>query len=262
VKVAALAAGVPVLQPESLKDEATQAALAALSPEVIVVAAYGKILPKAVLALPRRGCLNVHASLLPRWRGASPIAAAILAGDAQSGVSIMEMAAKMDAGPVISQGTTPIAANDTTGTLETRLAGLGAELLVETLPSWLAGDAIAVPQEESQVTFCWTLAKNDAHLKVAMTPDEAERAVRAYDPWPGAFVLYGGERLGVWRAHTAPGPEAATGAMTILEKRPAIALRGGWLVLDEVQRAGSKRVTGEQFLNGARGVLLPEVGLA
>jgi methionyl-tRNA formyltransferase len=262
VKLAAQRLGIRVLQPSTLRDEATNAVLASLRPDVIVVAAYGKILPAATLAIPARGCVNVHASLLPRWRGASPIAAAILAGDPETGVTIMEMSREMDAGAIIAQARAPIREDDTTGTLEARLAALGAATLVDVLPGWLAGTRTATPQDESLVTYCQLLRKEDGHLRAAMTATEAERAVRAYNPWPGAFVRYRGERLGIWRAHVAVGPGAPPGALLAHERLPAIAFTGGLLVLDEVQRPGGKRVGGSAFLNGERGQLEPAVELA
>lgn len=263
VKVAAKRLGIPVLQPPTFRDGAANEALAALGPDVIVVAAYGKILPAATLAIPRRGCLNVHASLLPRWRGASPIAAAILAGDAETGVTIMEMAREMDAGPVVAQASEPILAGDTTGSLEARLAVLGARTLIEALPGWFAGERVAVPQDEARVTYCQLIRKEDGHLRADMTAAEAERAVRAYDPWPGAFVGYRGGRLGIWRAHVVDdAAEAVPGTLLVHARRPAIAFTDGLLVLDEVQRPGGKRMAGDAFLNGERGRLAPQVGLA
>ena len=261
VKVAATELGLNVLQPETLKDELVRDVLAAVDADVFVVAAYGKILPRAILDMPKRGCVNVHASLLPRWRGASPIDAAILAGDAETGVSIMELVQKMDAGPVIAQVRTPILATDTTGNLEARLADLGAGLLVEVLPAWLAGSLIARPQDESRVTTCTLIKKEDGFLRASMTAVEAERAIRAYDPWPGAYVVYHGERLGIWKAHVEPGPGSSPGTVSVLAKRPAVAFRDGLLVLHEVQRAGSKRLSGQDFLNGERGRLESSVEL-
>jgi methionyl-tRNA formyltransferase len=256
VKVAALELGLPVFQPETLRDQDVQSRLAAFEADVFVVAAYGKILPRAVLALPAHGCVNVHGSLLPRWRGPSPIAAAILAGDAETGVSIMELVRKMDAGPVIGRGTIPIGAEDTTGSLEPRLAELGARTLVELLPGWYDGIIPAEPQDESLVTYCQLLTKADGHLAATMTAAEAERAVRAYNPWPGAFVLYRGERLGIWKALVAEAPSgAAHGDMIITERKPACVFGDGVLVLDEVQKPGGKRLTGQQFLAGERGKL-------
>ncbi len=262
-KEAAIALAVPTFQPESLKDPAVQEALRAFQPELFVVAAYGKILPRAVLAIPERGSVNVHASLLPRWRGASPIAAAIRAGDPETGVSIMEMAPKMDAGPVISQARTPILPTDTTGTLEPRLAALGARTLVETLPRWLAGELPAVAQDEAAVTFCSLIAKSDGFLSRAMSAIEAERAVRAFSPWPGAGVEYRGERLAIWRAHLSPASASeAPGTLVIEGRLPAIHFPGALLVLDEVQKPGSRRLPGEAFLNGERGRLEAMVTLA
>ena len=264
VKVAAEALGVPVLQPKSLRDEALHEALRGLAADLFVVAAYGKILPKAVLSIPANGCVNVHASLLPRWRGASPITAAILKGDAETGLSIMEMALKMDAGPVISQRVVAIGPTETTGELEARLAQTGATLLVETLPPWLAGERTAIPQDESLVTYCSLIAKTDGAIRSDATAEAAERAVRAYSPWPGASVLYRGERLAIWRAHVEPGeatPGTLPGTLLLAGRKPAIALDGGLLVLDEVQRPGARRQPGEVFVNGERGQLPPSVGL-
>lgn len=262
VKVAALELGLPVLQPASLKDPDVQHELRELAPAVTIVAAFGKILPRAVLAIPARGNVNVHASLLPRWRGASPITAAILAGDGETGVSIMEMAPKMDAGPVIARATVPIPPDATTRTLEPELAGIGAETLVATLPRWLSGQLTAVEQDESLVTYCGLVRKEDGHLRTDMTAAEAERAVRAYDPWPGAYVDFRGARLAIWRAHVEqvtglPEP----GATLVYGRLPAVAFREGVLVLDEVQRVGARRIPGDQFLNGERGQLPPTVGL-
>ncbi len=262
-KVEAQRLGIPVFQPQSFRDPEAVAQLAAVEPDLIVVAAYGRILPRSVLDLPGHPVVNVHPSLLPRWRGPSPVAAAILAGDRETGVSIMELVPEMDAGPVLAARPFPTAPTDTTGALEARLAEEGAELLVETLPAWLDGDLRAVPQDESLVTVCPLLAKGDGHLSAAMTAREAERAVRAYDPWPGAFVTYSGDRLGIWRAQVGDaGDELIPGDLTVLAGKPAVAFREGVLVLDEVQRSGSRRVSGEAFLNGERGRLARSAGLA
>ncbi len=264
VKAEAERLGAPVFQPESFADADAVATLAAVEPDLIVVAAYGRILPRAVLALPRRGILNVHPSLLPRWRGPSPVATAILAGDERTGVSIMEPTARMDAGPVVAARAFPIGPAESAGALEARLAEAGADLLVETLPGWLAGETRAAPQDESRATVCRLLAKSDGHLRAAMTAVEAERAVRACDPWPGAFVRYAGARLAVWRAHVEPASAGglAPGTLTRAGTAPAIAFREGLLALDEVQRAGGRRVSGEAFLNGERGRLAAAAGLA
>jgi methionyl-tRNA formyltransferase len=274
VKVAALARGLEVLQPETLKDQEVQARLRAFEPDVLVVAAYGKILPRAVLEMPARGSLNVHASLLPRWRGASPIAAAIAAGDEETGVSIMEVVAKMDAGPVVLRKRMQIGATDTTATLEPRLAELGAEALVEALPGWCEREIVPEAQDEGLVTYCSLLKKEDGHLSAEMRAVEAERAVRAYNPWPGAHVLYEGGRLAVWRARPegpvadAPGSDGPrrggedVGAFVLVGKEPGVVFHEGVLVLDEVQREGGKRLSGRDFVNGLRGNVAERVGLA
>jgi len=261
VKAAACELEIEPFQPESLKDEKAIQQLAAYEADVFVVAAYGKILPRAVLALPKHGCVNIHGSLLPRWRGPSPISAAILAGDAETGVSIMELLPKMDAGPVITSAVLPLGREATTGSASVELAELGAATLLGVLPGWLSGELRAVSQDESLVTYCHLVSKSDGHLSTEMDVEKAERVVRAYNPWPGAFVTYRGERLSIWRSHIVAS-ESTAGAMQVIERKPAIGLTGGWLVLDEVQRTGSKRVTGEQFVNGERGSLQPTVGLA
>lgn len=262
VKTAALELRIDVFQPETLKDELVQERLRAFGADLFVVAAYGKILPRAVLAMPRRGCLNVHASLLPRWRGASPLAAAILAGDRASGVTIMELVMKMDAGPILAQARTLILPDDTAGSLEPRLAQIGADLLVETFPGWLDGTTARIEQTEADVTYCSLVHKEDGHLRSEMSVEEAERAVRAYNPWPGAYVVYRGERLGIWRAAVEPGEPVEPGRLFVVRRCPAIAFHAGLLVLEEVQRPGSKRSRGEDFVNGERGKLASEVGLA
>lgn len=264
VKVAAEELGIAVLQPQSLKDPDSQAELARLAPDLCVVAAYGQLLPAAVLAIPPRGTINVHASLLPRWRGASPIAAAILAGDRETGVSIMQLVRKMDAGPVITRAAVEIAPGETAGELETRLAALGATTLTDILSAWLAGEVVAEPQDEDQVTYCGLIKKSDGRLRAGQSAVEAERCVRAYNPWPVASVGYRDGRLSIWRAHaveTGSTPVAAPGTLCQSEGQPSIAFAGGCLVLDEVQRSGSRRVSGCDFLNGERGMLPPLVGL-
>ena len=254
--------GVPVFQPETFRDPEAVARLAAVEPDVTVVAAYGKILPRSVLAIPARGTLNVHGSLLPRWRGPSPVTAAIMAGDGETGVTIMSLVPKMDAGPMLAARATSIGPDETAGELEERLSALGADLLVDTLPGWLDGSIVAEEQDEALVTYCSLLTKADGHLRRDMTADEAARAVRAYNPWPGAFAGYRDGRLAIWRAHAASATEAEPGQLLVHERRPAIAFTGGLLLLDEVQRAGSKRVSGEAFLNGERANLPSAVGLA
>ncbi len=262
VKVLAESLGLPVFQPETLKKAETLQRIRDAAPDVLVVAAYGKIIPRTILEIPSRGALNVHASLLPRWRGASPIESAILAGDHATGVTIMEVVQKMDAGPIVSATQVPIDPADTAGSLETRLAERGAELLVETLPGWYDGEIAPHEQDESQVTYCSLIKKEDGHLAAGMTAGEAERAVRAYNPWPGAFVAYGEYRLGIWKARVEPDAgDAAPGDLVVRDREPAIAFRDGLLVLEEVQRQGARRMRGRDFLNGERDRLQSKVGL-
>ena len=261
VKQAAADLGIEVFQPETMRDAAVQERLRGAAADVFVVAAYGKILPQVVLDIPRRGCVNVHASLLPKWRGPSPIVASILAGDATTGISIMELERKMDAGPVISRVEMPIGPADTASSLEPRLAEAGAEELVRVLPGWLAGELIAVPQASEAATYCHLIAKSDGWLNVEMGVSEAERAVRAYDPWPGAFVMYGDQRLSIWKARTVDAAPGMPGELRVIDGLPALSFHDGWLCLAEVQRPGGKRLDGRQFLAGERGALLPEAGL-
>jgi methionyl-tRNA formyltransferase len=230
--------------------------------DAFVIAAYGKILPQTVLDIPRRGCLNVHASLLPKWRGPSPIVASILAGDSTTGVSIMELVRRMDAGPVISRVATAIEPDDSAASLEPRLAQLGAAELVRVMPGWLARELAPVSQDEELATYCQLVVKSDGWLKSETGVAEAVRAVRGYNPWPGAFVMYGEQRLSIWRARAIEGEPGSVGAARVFGREPAIGFYNGWMALEEVQRPGGKRLTGAQFLAGERGQLLPEVGLS
>ncbi len=261
VKTAARSLGIPVVQPESLKEPASVEQLRSFEANVFVVAAYGKILSAEVLSIPHRGSINVHSSLLPRWRGASPVSAAILAGDQETGISVMEMVRRMDAGPVVSTAVEPIRPVDTTGTLERRLAKVGASLLSETLDPWFKGSLQAEPQDEDEATYCRILKKGDGQLNAEMDAEAAARAVRAHDPWPGAFVEFGGKRLSIWRAHAVEG-QAAVGTLTVQEGLPLIALKGGMLVLDEVQLPDRRRILGSAFVNGLQGQSGGEVSLA
>jgi methionyl-tRNA formyltransferase len=252
VKQAALAAGIAVEQPESLKPADVQQALADYRPDLLVVVAYGLILPRKVLAIPRLGCWNVHASLLPRWRGAAPIQRAILAGDRESGVDLMQMEAGLDTGPVLLERRTPISRDDTGGSLHDRLAMLGAEALAEGLRRTLAGEAlVATPQPEDGVTYAHKLDKAEAKLDFSRPALELERQVRAFDPWPVAEGEIAGEPLRIWAAHAieldhhaAPGRVLAAGRDGI-----DLACGSGALRVTAVQRAGGKRIGAIDYLN-------------
>ncbi len=221
------------------------------APEVIVVAAFGQILRSDVLGLPTHGCLNVHASLLPRWRGAAPIQAAIMAGDPETGVTIMEMDKGVDTGGILSQGRTPIAHGDTAESLSKRLSQLGAELLGETLPRYLAGELRPSPQDETRATKAPMLKKQDGLLDPKRPATELERRIRALNPWPGTFFTWEDRTVKVLRAHVAP-VSSVPGKRLVHEGGIALGTTEGILVLDEVQAEGRKPMSGNQFLVGAR----------
>ena len=255
VKQAALAAGVAVEQPETLRDKAARARLAALAPDLLVVVAYGLILPKSVLALPRLGCWNVHASLLPRWRGAAPIQRAILEGDAETGVQLMQMEAGLDTGPVLLERRTPITREDTGGSLHDRLAALGAELLADGLARVQRGEAlVATPQAGEGVTYAHKIDKAEARLDWNESALALERKVRAFDPWPVAEAWVEGERLRIWSALADAEPLDATPGSLVAGDRDSLAIATGEGVLRilELQREGGRRMTARDWHNARR----------
>ncbi|ALA84039.1 methionyl-tRNA formyltransferase [Stenotrophomonas maltophilia] len=255
VKLEAVARGIPVYQPESLKDEAAQQQLRDLQPDLMVVVAYGLILPKAVLAIPTHGCWNVHASLLPRWRGAAPIQRAIQAGDATTGVCLMQMEAGLDTGPVLLHQELPIAATDTGGQLHDKLAELGAQVLSDGLGLLRAGiKPIARPQPEQGVTYAHKLDKAEAKLDWAQDAGALARTVRAFNPWPIAEATLAGERV---RIHGAVALEADHGqapGTVLAASRDGIdiACGQGALRLRVLQREGGKAITAADYLNARR----------
>ncbi|WP_295378327.1 methionyl-tRNA formyltransferase [Stenotrophomonas maltophilia] len=255
VKLEAVARGIPVYQPESLKDEAAQQQLRDLQPDLMVVVAYGLILPKAVLAIPTHGCWNVHASLLPRWRGAAPIQRAIQAGDAKTGVCLMQMEAGLDTGPVLLHQELPIAATDTGGQLHDKLAELGAQVLSDGLGLLRAGiKPVARPQPEQGVTYAHKLDKAEARLDWALDAGALARTVRAFNPWPIAEASLAGERV---RIHGAVALDLAHGQApgTVLAANRDgidIACGQGALRLRVLQREGGKAITAADYLNARR----------
>jgi methionyl-tRNA formyltransferase len=249
VKQVATAHGIPVDQPEKLRTAEQQAALAASGPDVLVVAAYGLILPQAVLELPRLGCLNIHASLLPRWRGAAPIHRAIEAGDAETGITIMQMDAGLDTGPMLLRRALPILPTDTTASLHAKLATLGGAMIVEALAA-LPDGLTATPQPETGVSYAAKIAKAEATIDWRRPAVDIERAIRAFDPFPGATASLAGAPLKLWAARVeAGGGEPGT----ILAADPdglRVACGEGVLVVTLAQKAGGRRLPVGELLKG------------
>lgn len=253
VKQAALAAALVVEQPQSLKTTEAQQSLADYRPDLLVAVAYGLILPRAVLQIPTHGCWNVHASLLPRWRGAAPIQRAILAGDGETGVALMRMEAGLDTGPVMLERRTSISPEETAGSLHDRLSQLGARLLGDGLARLRrAGQAPqAFPQAAEGVTYARKLDKTEAPLDFQRTAQELERQVRAFDPWPGATAEIAGETLHIRAAQALPlDRHAAPGSVTAASHCGIdVACASGTLRITAVQRAGGRRITAGDYLN-------------
>ncbi len=255
VKRAALRSGIPLLQPERIRGEDALAACAALQPEVLVTAAYGQLLPGRLLALAPRGAYNVHASLLPRYRGGAPIQRAVMNGDAQTGVTIITMVAKMDAGPMWARTAIPIGPDETYGDVHDRLAHAGGKLLVETLPGILRGTLTAVPQDESQATLAPLLTRADELLDPALDARALADRVRALVPGPGAFAWFGDKPLKVWYASAKrewQGDARAGQCVEFAKDGPVIACGAGALVLRRVQLAGKTAQSGPEFARGLR----------
>ncbi|WP_442771109.1 methionyl-tRNA formyltransferase [Zoogloea ramigera] len=249
VKRVALAAGIPVHQPEKLRTPEQQAPLAAVQADVLVVAAYGIILPQAVLDLPRHGSLNIHASLLPRWRGAAPIHRAIQAGDAATGITIMQMDAGLDTGPMLLSRAEAIHADDTTGSLHDRLAQLGADMIVEALRA-LPGGLTATPQPADGVTYAAKIGKTEASVDWNRPAAELERAIRAFNPFPGAVATLQQTPVKLWRAR-AIDAAGTPGEVLLAEGAGVIVACGeGALCITELQKPGGKRLPAAEFLRG------------
>lgn len=251
VKLLAQQHEIPVFQPVTLRDPAAQAELAALQPDLMVVVAYGLILPPAVLAIPVHGCVNVHASLLPRWRGAAPIQRAILAGDRETGVTIMQMDQGLDTGAMLLKKVCLIAGNDTAGELHDRLAQLGGEALLEVLEQVALGTLSAQPQQDDLATYAAKLDKQEARIDWTRPASQLERLVHGFNPWPVAFTVFNGERLRILRAHALPQTEQATPGTIIGQSREGVdvACGEGVLRLVQLQMPGRKPVNAAEFGN-------------
>jgi methionyl-tRNA formyltransferase len=276
VAVFARERGLPLFQPPSLKPPEAFARVKEAAPDVIVVAAYGLILRREVLELPRLGCLNVHASLLPSHRGAAPISASILAGDAETGVCLMRMEAGLDTGPVLARLVTPIAPTDDTPTLTDRLALLGREIVLEHLPRWAAGEIDPVPQDDSLATYAPKIVRDDARLDWSRPAETLWRQVRAYRGWPDAFTTWQGKQLKILAAHPEPdqAPEHPSehapvdappaGRVVLVSdggaQRPAVVTGDGLLLLDTVALEGKRPADGADFVRGYRAFVGADLG--
>ncbi|RJP49776.1 MAG: methionyl-tRNA formyltransferase [Anaerolineaceae bacterium] len=255
VKTLALELGLPIIQPEKLRAPEAMLQLRDWNPDLIVVAAFGQILKPDVLDLPRFGCLNVHASLLPRWRGAAPINAAILAGDEETGVTIMKMDAGLDTGDILTQRALRLTPDVTAGAAFDALSTLGADLLLETLPDYLAGKLTPTPQPADGVTYAPMLKKEDGRLDFTRPAEELVRRVRAMNPWPGAWFEYNGQPLKVLKAEAGvvfTYMSQPPGARLIVGNQPVVATSRDFLFLEEVQPPGKKPMDGKSFLAGGR----------
>jgi len=257
------------LQPANVNTEESLAELRALEPEVLVVAAYGQILKQPVLDIPSRGALNVHASLLPRHRGAAPSVGAILAGDTETGVTIQEVVLALDAGPIVAQRSMPIDDNDTTGSLNARLSRIGADLLIDVLPGWYRGHISVTPQDEAAATYSPSVKREDAVIDWSMTSTEIWRRVRAYNPWPVANTTVRGETLRIleaWPRSYAGGEEP--GAVVELESGEdlpagadfAVVCGEGAVAVVAAQRASKRPMSGKELLRGYRGLIGERLG--
>jgi methionyl-tRNA formyltransferase len=252
VKILAQELNIPVMQPQKLRDPEAMQQLREWNPDLIVVAAFGQILKKDVLDMPRYGCINIHASLLPRWRGAAPINAAVLAGDEETGVTIMKMDVGLDTGPMLAMKSIRIKPDDTAGSLFEALSTLGADLLIETLPVYMDGKLSPQPQPEEGATYAPMLKKEDGRLDFNLSAVELERRIRAMNPWPGAWFEWEGNLLKVGRGVVGEANGLGIGSRLIVEGRPAVRCADGVLILEEVQPPGKKMMPGKAFLSGAR----------
>lgn len=253
VKELAQARQVPVYQPQKLRDGAALEILQKLAPDVIVVAAYGRILPKEILELPPYGCVNVHASLLPKYRGAGPVQWSVIQGEKTTGVTTMFMAQGMDTGDILEQSQVAIGQDETAGELMDRLAGLGARLLLHTLELLEAGEAVRTPQAESEATYAPMLKKSDGALDFSQPAQKLYDRIRGVSPWPGAYAYLDGKLIKIHKAALLPDQKGEPGLLAE-EKRMIVGCGEGSLELLQVQPQGGRRMRGEDFLRGVRGV--------
>lgn len=265
IKEAAARQGVPVFQPERLGDQVEIERLTALSPDIIIVVAYGKLLPRPILNLPPFGCLNIHPSLLPRYRGPSPIAAAILSGDRETGVTLMRLDEGMDTGPLLTQKKVDVNPADTTESLGVRLAHAGAELLMESLPDWFARRLQPVPQAESKATYTALITKKDGEIDWRLSAEEIDRRIRAFHPWPGGYTYWEGRILKIIEAvPLSERVEGTPGTVIALPSRPqtpiGVIAGSGVLGLRRIQLEGKREILSDEFSRGHRGFVGASLG--
>ncbi|MFZ9857314.1 MAG: methionyl-tRNA formyltransferase [Roseiflexaceae bacterium] len=254
VKVVAQELGIAtILQPETLKDDAIVAQITALAPDIGVVAAYGEILRKNVLAIPPHGYLNIHPSLLPRHRGPAPVTSAILAGDNEVGVSVMQLGSKMDAGPILLQHRQPLSTNDRAGTLTEALFHVGARLLCDALRPYIDGTLIPTPQDDAHATYIGLLSRDDGRIDWSQSASQIARMNRAYDPWPGTFTILNDQPLRIITASALAQPNnLPTGSVVETPQGPAVACGSGLLLLHTVQPAGKSIMAAQDWYRGLR----------
>ncbi len=252
IKQQAISLGLEIYQPQNLRDKQAVNQIENWKPNLIVVCAFGQILTQDILDVPKYGCLNIHASLLPRWRGASPIQAAILNGDRKTGISIMKMDAGLDTGPILVQKEIQIFPDDNAQTLSEKLSALGADLLIEILPLYFEGQLTLIEQNNAQKTIAALVKKEDGKLNFLQTAEELERRIKAYNPWPGAYFQWRDKSLKVLKAHIIKSKVPEPNHRYVIEKYPGIGTSSNILILDVVQPAGKKPMQGNEFLNGAR----------
>jgi methionyl-tRNA formyltransferase len=256
VKQVALKFSIPFIQPNKIKEPGVLQQITQWSPDLIIVAAYGQIIRENILNLPEYGCINVHASLLPRWRGAAPIQAAILSGDPFTGITIMKMDPGLDTGPILTQERIPIQADDTAGTLGKKLSILGATLLLRTIPGYLQARIKPRLQDETQVTYAPILKKENGELDFLKPAEQLVNQVRAFNPWPGAFIFWKGSMIKIHRAHIESpvmiNGKIESGKKIIWQNFPAIQTATDLFVIDEIQPSGKKSMSGNTFLHGVR----------
>ncbi|SFL93891.1 methionyl-tRNA formyltransferase [Marinobacter zhejiangensis] len=260
VKQVALDAGIPVFQPLNFKDQEARDELAALAPDVMIVAAYGLILPKAVLDTPRHGCLNIHASLLPRWRGAAPIQRAIAAGDSETGITIMQMDVGLDTGAMLLKSATPISSQDTGGSLHDRLADMGGEAIVTALDQLTQGTLDPEPQDDAQANYAHKLSKEEGHIDWSRPAQQIDQQIRAFFPWPGSYTdTSDDQRIRVHQVEVLTGdsPEAAPGTI-VHRDRDGIDVRcgEGSLRILQLQLPGARAQSVNDLINGGKALLL------